>query len=240
MTSPTVGTAEEHRTARLELLNAEKELTRRSDELARQRRALPWVQVDKEYVFDTERGPRALRELFAGRSQLLVYHLMFGPDWTEACQACSFWADSFDRVIVHLNHRDVTMLCVSRGPLERLHAYRRRMGWSFEWVSALANDFNFDYGVSLPPGKSADEVEYNFGPWGGPAHQEHAGLSAFTLENGVAYHTYSCYARGLEAFNAGYQLLDRTPKGRDEDALPFTFAWLQRRDEYDDVGETAG
>jgi predicted dithiol-disulfide oxidoreductase (DUF899 family) len=214
MTIHRQGTREQWREARLDLLTAEKELTRRSDELARRRRALPWVAVDKRYSFDTASGRRKLAELFDGRSQLLVYHFMFAPDWSEGCPVCSFWADSFDRGMVHLNQRDVTMVCVSRAPLPKLESYRRRMGWGFEWVSSH-DDFNYDFDVSL-----ADDVE-------------HAGLSAFALEGGVVYHTYSCYARGLEAFNGAYQLLDRAPKGRDEEGLPMSVAWLRRHDQYE-------
>jgi predicted dithiol-disulfide oxidoreductase (DUF899 family) len=231
MTSHRIGTADEHRAARLELLAAEKRLTRQSDELARRRRQLPWVAADKEYVFDTHDGERTLRELFAGRSQLLVYHFMFGPDWTEGCPGCSFWADGFDGTIVHLNHRDVTMLCASRAPLVRLDAYKRRMGWSFQWVSSLRNDFNYDFDVSFPEDRRRDGAKHNF--TAEPSGEEHAGLTAFALQDGVVYHTYSSYARGLEAFNSGYQLLDRAPNGRDEDCLPTPIAWLRRHDRYE-------
>ncbi len=237
MTAHTTGTREEWLAARRELLKAEKELTRRSDELALRRRQLPWVRIDKEYVFDTDEGERLLRDLFAGRSQLLVYHFMFGPTWTEGCPACSLHADSFDRAIVHLNQRDVTMICASRGPLAQLNAYKKRMGWTFQWVSSLRNEFNFDFGVSLRPGADPDTLAYNFDrPWRQAQNrsvpEEHAGLSAFALEDGIVYHTYSCYTRGLEPFNATYQLLDRVPHGRDEDGLSFPMAWIRRRDEY--------
>jgi predicted dithiol-disulfide oxidoreductase (DUF899 family) len=225
-----VGTRDEWLAARLALLGAEKELTRRSDELARQRRRLPWVRLDTEYVFDTIDGPRTLTELFDGRGQLLVYHFMFGPDWAAGCPACSFWADSFDRTIVHLNQRDVTMICASRAPLEVLEAYRRRMGWTFRWVSCLDSPFNVDFGASFPPGEAGTARRHNFTR--PPDDTEHAGLSAFALEGGTAYHTYSCYARGLEAFNAGYGLLDRAPRGRDEGGLDFPSAWLRSRDGY--------
>ncbi|MBV8998968.1 MAG: DUF899 domain-containing protein [Solirubrobacterales bacterium] len=231
MTLPNIGTAEEHLAARLQLLRAEKALTRQSDELARQRRQLPWVTVDEEYVFDTAEGQRTLRELFDGRSQLLVYHFMFGPDWDAGCPACSLWADGFDRVIVHLAHRDVMMLCASRAPLERLEAFKRRMGWTFRWVSSLRSEFNYDYGASFPEERRAAGAKHNFTQE--PSGEEHAGMSAFALCDGTVYHTYSCYGRGLEAFNTGYQLLDRAPKGRDEDQLPFKIAWLRRRDEYE-------
>jgi predicted dithiol-disulfide oxidoreductase (DUF899 family) len=234
------GTRSDWLSARLELLKAEKELTRSSDELARRRRQLPWVPVEKEYVFDAVEGEKSLRELFSGRSQLLVYHFMFGPTWIEGCPGCSLHADAFDRTIVHLQQRDVTMLCVSRAPLDQLEAYKRRMGWGFTWVSSQQNDFNFDFGVSFPPEGNADLLTYNFTtPWRLANHgrsgiaEEHAGLSAFALEDGIVYHTYSCYTRGLEAFNATYQLLDRAPRGRDEDHLEMPFSWLRRRDQYD-------
>jgi predicted dithiol-disulfide oxidoreductase (DUF899 family) len=223
------GTRGEWLAARLALLADEKELTRRSDELARCRRQLPWVRVGSEYMFDTVDGPQTLAELFAGRAQLLVYHFMFGADWTEGCPACSFWADSFDRSIVHLNERDVTMVCASRAPLAALEAYRARMGWTFRWVSCLASPFNVDFGASFPP-EASDALRHNFTQ--SPQGAEHAGLSAFALDGGVVYHTYSCYARGLEAFNAGYGLLDRAPRGRDEDAFPFPSGWLRRHDDY--------
>jgi predicted dithiol-disulfide oxidoreductase (DUF899 family) len=228
-----IGTREEWLSARLTLLEAEKDLTRRSDELARRRRELPWVPVATEYVFEAEGGEKTLRELFAGRSQLLVYHFMFGPEWAEGCPACSFWADGFDRTIVHLNHRDVTMLCASRAPLAQLEAYKRRMGWSFQWVSSLRNDFNYDYGVSYPEERSSASATHNFRTQE-RFNEEHAGLSAFALRDGVVYHTYSCYSRGLEAFSSAYQLLDRAPKGRDEDELAVPPAWIRRRDRYDD------
>ena len=253
MTEHTIGTAEEHRRARLALLGAEKEHSRRGDELARQRRALPWVPVEKEYAFDTDAGEKTLPELFDGRSQLLVYHFMFGPEWSEGCPLCSYWADSFNGGVIHLAHRDVTMLCVSRAPVERLRAYKRRMGWRFPWVSSGRNDFNHDFGVSVPglnPGSSQPEMEragpdrtdlpsYNFTKR--PFGAENPGLSAFALEDGVVYRTYSCYARGLDAFNTANQLLDRAPRGRDEESLPLPFMWIRRHDQYDDaVGGVTG
>jgi predicted dithiol-disulfide oxidoreductase (DUF899 family) len=204
-------------------------------------------------VFDTDDGEQTLAELFAGRSQLLVYHFMFGPEWTEGCPICSYWADSFNGSVIHLAHHDVTMLCASRAPLAHLNAYKRRMGWSFSWVSSGRSDFNYDFGVSvrnLDAGASQPEMErpgpdrtelptYNFTKKAFGA--ELPGLSAFALSDGVVHHTYSCYARGLDAFNAGYQLLDRAPLGRNEDALAMPIMWLHRHDEYQDrVGATTG
>ncbi len=249
MTEHRNGTAEEHLDARIALLEAEKEHTRHGDELARMRRALPWVAVNQEYVFDTDEGETTLRELFGGRSQLLVYHFMFGPDWSEGCPLCSFWADSFNGAVAHLAHHDVTLLCVSRAPLERLDAYKRRMGWSFAWASSGRSGFNYDFAVSvldLNAGASQPEMErpspdrtdlptYNFTKQAFAA--EMPGLSAFAVEDGIVYHTYSCYARGLDAFNGAYQLLDRAALGRNEES----FRWIQRHDEYDNaVGAVAG
>ena len=231
-----VGTRDEWLTARRELLLREKELTRDRDELARERRELPWVRLGKSYSFETEGGTRTLKELFDGRSQLLVYHFMFGPEWTEGCPSCSFWADSFDGAVVHLAHRDVTMLCVSRAPLETIEAYRRRMGWSFPWVSSLRSDFNFDFGVSFTEEQRSAGTEYNFRPLNQP-YEEMPGLSAFALDDGDVYHTYSCYARGLDGINGTYQLLDLAPKGRDEDD---GMAWVRRHDAYEDAAETRG
>jgi len=232
MTDHKTGTREEWLAARLDLLEAEKELTRRSDELARQRRQLPWVRIDKEYVFDTDEGEQSLRDLFAGRSQLLVYHFMFGPTWSAGCATCTLHAESFDRAVIHLTQRDVTMVCASRGPLAKLNAYKQRMGLTVRWVSSLRSDFNFDFGVSLRPGDDPDKVPFNFGTTWFYNPEEHEGLSAFALEDGVVYHTYSCHLRGVEEFNVIYQLLDRVPRGRDEDKLPYPQAWIHRRDEY--------
>jgi len=217
--------------ARRELLVREKELTRLNDELTRQRMALPWTRVEQEYVFATEDGPRTLAELFDGRSQLLVYHFMFGPDWEAGCESCSFAADEFARGIVHLNARDVTMVCVSRAPIEKLAAYRRRMGWDFTWASAHDTTFNFDFGVSFTPEQQAGETaaEYNFRAVEKPG-EEAPGLSAFVLDDGVVYRTYSTFARGLEpAIDIIYALLDRVSKGRDEGDGD---DWIHRRDEY--------
>jgi predicted dithiol-disulfide oxidoreductase (DUF899 family) len=225
-----VGTHDQWLAARRELLAREKELTRLGDELAAQRLALPWVPVEKEYVFDTEDGPLTLAELFDGRSQLLVYHFMFGPDWDAGCSSCSFLADEVDRGVVHLNAKDVTMVFVSRAPLAKITAYKARMGWDVRWVSSHGSDFNFDYGVSFTDDQRAGRApaEYNFRPIEAP-HDELPGLSAFALDGGVVYRTYSAYARGLDIVDNVYQLLDRAPKGRDEADGD---DWVRRRDEY--------
>ncbi len=250
MTDHKTGTREEWLAARLELLEAEKELTRRSDELARRRQQLPWVRIDKEYVFDNDEGEQTLRELFAGRSQLLVYHFMFGPDYTAGCPSCSAIADGFDGFVVHLAHHDVTLSAVSRAPLAKLQAYKRRMGWTFPWASSLGSDFNFDFNVSVTEEQQREGgYEYNYRPGtvrqlrGGegpiafaamagtdvPAYtRERPGMSAFALEDGVVYHTYSTYARGLDGLWGMYQWLDRAPKGRNE-----TGPWWRHHDEYD-------
>jgi predicted dithiol-disulfide oxidoreductase (DUF899 family) len=231
-----VGTREEWLEARKELLEREKELTRRSDELAAQRRELPWVPVEKEYVFETKEGTRTLAELFEGRSQLLVYHFMFGPSvegWPEVgCPGCSYTADSLDEAVVHLPHHDVTFVAVSRAPVERLNAYKSRMGWAFPWVSYGESDFNLDFAVFTEEGRRTGKG-HNFGT---PKHadidyrtEEVHGLSAFALEAGVVYHTYSTYDRGTDALNATWQLLDRTARGREDEAHP---EWPRRHDEY--------
>jgi predicted dithiol-disulfide oxidoreductase (DUF899 family) len=232
------GTREEWLRARRELLAAEKELTRRSDELARQRQELPWVQVEEEYRFETDDGTKTLDQLFDGRSQLLVYHLMFGPEDAEACEGCSYTADNLAGAVVHLNHRDVTFVAVSRAPLEKLNAYKRRMGWSFPWVSSL-DDFNLDFSVFTEDERRSG-AGFNFGtPRRADLNvrdSELHGLSAFALEDGAVYHTYSTYDRGTDVLNATWQLLDRAPKGRGEDFE----GWPRRRYEYDvPAGTTA-
>jgi predicted dithiol-disulfide oxidoreductase (DUF899 family) len=224
MSEPRIGTREQWLSERLVLLDAEKQLTRRRDEVSAARRQLPWVPVDTEYVFETTDGPRQLIDLFKGRSQLVVYHFMFGIDWTEGCPSCSFWADNYDGTQIHLAHRDVTLIAVSRAPLAAVQAYRQRMGWSFTWVSSFGSSFNEDFGVS-------DATVYNYRPVEQPA-DELPGLSVFAQRDGRVYHTYSCYSRGLDAFNSAYQILDLTPKGRDEDGLPWPMAWLRRHDQY--------
>jgi predicted dithiol-disulfide oxidoreductase (DUF899 family) len=251
MTQHTTGTREEWLAARLELLDAEKELTRRGDELARRRQELPWVRVEKEYRFETDEGGASLADLFRGRSQLLIYHFMFGPEYTAGCPACSAIADGFNGSVVHLEHHDVTLMAVSRAPLAAIQSYKRRMGWTFPWASSLDSDFNFDFDVSRSEEQQrAGVADYNFRTVdvtpvpGGPVAEmaarcgtdvaaytrEGPGMSAFALEDGVVYHTYSAYARGLDALWGMYQWLDRAPKGRNETGL-----WFQRRDEYGDA-----
>jgi predicted dithiol-disulfide oxidoreductase (DUF899 family) len=219
------GTREEWRTARVELLRLEKEHTRRSDQLARMRRELPWVRVDKPYTFETDDGTKTLAQLFDGRSQLLVYHFMFGPDWDAGCVWCSMVADHFDGGMVHLNQRDVTMICASRTALDRINTYKRRMDWQFPWVSSLNSDFNYDFGVSFTEDQQRNGAEYNF-RWEQAPGEEGHGLSSFALEDGEVYHVYSTYARGIDVLKTFYQLLDRAPEGRDEDnivaASPYT------------------
>ena len=249
------GTREEWLTARLGLLEAEKDLTRRSDELARRRQELPWVRIDKKYRFDTDEGSASLADLFRGRSQLLVYHFMFGPDYTAGCPSCSAIADGFDGFVVHLANHDVTLGAVSRAPLAKLQAYKQRMGWSFPWASSFATDFNDDFSVRITEEQQrTGGVVYNYRreapmkapqrvqPAGaGPADvqaamtgtdlatytRERPGMSAFVLEDGVVYHTYSTYSRGLDGLWGMFQWLDRAPAGRNE-----TNVWWRRHDEY--------
>jgi predicted dithiol-disulfide oxidoreductase (DUF899 family) len=244
MTEHEVGTREDWLAASKELLEREKELTRRSDELAQQRRELPWVPVEKEYGFETDEGTKTLAELFDGRSQLLVYHLMFGPDDPAACPGCSFFADHLDGPVVHLNQHDVTLLCASRAPLEKLDAYKRRMGWSFPWVSSFGTDFNLDFALFTEE-QRRNGTGYNFGSARRAdlnlRDEEMMGLSAFALEDGAVYHTYSCYDRGTDVLNGTWQLLDRAPKGRfmaPSEAAPPT-GWPRRHDEYQDAAAGA-
>ncbi len=222
---------EEWLAARHQLLAAEKELTRARDDVSRRRRELPWVKVEKRYEFQSPKGKETLSDLFEGRSQLLLYHFMFGPDWNEGCPSCSFWADNYDGTIVHLNHRDVTFAVVSRAPLDKLEAYRRRMGWRFKWVSSLGSDFNYDFRVSFTPEEmQRGEMEYNYRMTKFPS-DEAPGISIF-CRDGDVFHTYSCYSRGLDMLNAAYHHLDLVPKGRDEDGLAYSMAWLRRHDRY--------
>jgi predicted dithiol-disulfide oxidoreductase (DUF899 family) len=237
--------------ARVGLLNEEKELTRRSDELARRRQGLPWVRVDKKYVFETDEGSASLADLFKGRSQLLIYHFMFGPDYAAGCPSCSAIADGFDGFVVHLANHDITLSAVSRAPLAKLQMYKERMGWKFPWASSRGSDFNFDFNISFTEEQqSKGIVEYNYrrdghamdatsagdpvaefaamcGTDAATFARDRPGMSAFTLEDGVVYHTYSTYARGLDGLWGMYQWLDRAPRGRNE-----TGVWWRRHDEY--------
>ena len=253
MTNHKIGTREEWIAARLALLEAEKDVTGRTDELTRRRQELPWVRIDKEYRFETEDGTALLADLFRGRSQLLVYHFMFGPEYKAGCPSCSAIADGFNGCIVHLAHHDVTLWAVSRAPLAELQEYKRRMGWTFPWASSAPSDFNFDFDVSFTPEQQRKGIKYNyeqeepladipsrstgdgaklFAAMSGTDPlsyvRERPGISAFALEDGVVYHTYSAYSRGVDALWGMYQWLDRAPKGRNE-----TGAWWRRHDEYE-------
>jgi predicted dithiol-disulfide oxidoreductase (DUF899 family) len=254
MTTHRTGTREQWLAARLELLEAEKELTRRSDELARRRQELPWVRIDKKYRFETDEGSASLADLFRGRSQLLVYHFMFGPDYTAGCPSCSAIADGFNGIAVHLANHDVMLWAVSRAPLAKLQGYKQRMGWSFPWASAHGGDFNFDFNVSITEQQQREGgIEYNYrrevpaaeipsratpdgatraaamsGTDVATFTRERPGMSAFARDDGVVYHAYSTYARGLDGLWGMYQWLDRAPKGRNETGL-----WWRRHDEYE-------
>jgi predicted dithiol-disulfide oxidoreductase (DUF899 family) len=253
MTTHKTGTRKEWLAARLDLLEAEKELTRLGDELARRRQELPWVKIDKEYSFETDGGNASLADLFRGRSQLLVYHFMFGPDYKSGCPSCSAIADGFNGIVVHLEAHDVAFTSVSRAPLAKLNEYKRRMGWTFPWASSFGSDFNFDFSVGFSEEQQRQGIEYNYqrepalqaeiasrktpdGPAKGAAMagtdvptyaRERPGVSAFVIEDGIVYHTYSTYSRGVDAVWGMYPWLDRAPKGRNE-----TGYWLRRHDEY--------
>jgi len=232
VTDHRVVSPEEWLAARKALLTKEKAFTRLRDELSRERRELPWVKVDRPYSFDGPNGKETLAELFDGRSQLVVYHFMFSPDWQAGCKHCSFWADNFDRVVVHLNHRDVTMLGVSRAPYAKLEAYEKRMGWTFKWVSSGETTFNFDYHASFTPQEVATKSgQFNF-TIQDPHESDREGVSVFYKDAaGNIFHTYSTYARGIDMFNTAYNYLDIVPKGRDEGGRgPY---WVRRHDEYD-------
>ena len=219
--------------ARAEFLAKEKEFTRLRDDLARQRRELPWARVEQEYEFEGPDGPESLADLFEGRSQLVVYHFMLGPGWEEGCPGCSFVSDHFDGAIAHLNARDVTLVVVSRAPLSQIRAFQQRMGWKFKWVSSAESEFNFDYGVSFTKEQVASKkVPYNYGVREFPK-EEAPGMSVFYRSlDGDIFHTYSTYGRGLDPFVGAYQFLDIVPKGRDEDGLPSPMAWLKHHDRY--------
>ena len=224
---------EEWLAARKEFLRKEKEFTRLRDELSQQRRELPWEKVEKQYVFEGPQGKQALAELFDGKNQLVIYHFMFAPEWEAGCPSCSFWADNFNPNVVHLKHRDITMIAVSRAPYAKLVAYQKRMSWNFKWVSSYGTDFNFDYHVSFTPEEVArKQAEYNYATQrvGGP---ELPGTSVFYKDDsGNVFHTYSTYGRGLDLQNAAYNYIDLTPKGRDENGRGQF--WVRRRDEYTD------
>jgi len=254
-----IASREEWLAARLALLKEEKELTRRSDDLARRRQELPWVRIDKEYRFETDTGSASLADLFRGRSQLLVYHFMFGPDYKAGCPSCSMIADGFNGFVVHLANHDVTLSAVSRAPLAKLQEYKRRMGWTFPWASSAGSDFNFDFNISFTEQQQrAGSVEYNYERGGhamdatpvpAPVAQfaatcgtdaptysrDRPGMSTFVLEGGVVYHAYSTYSRGVDGLWGAYQWLDRAPKGRNE-----TGVWWRRHDEYEPLGQKAG
>jgi predicted dithiol-disulfide oxidoreductase (DUF899 family) len=225
--------------ARKQLLEKEKAFTRLRDRLSQQRRDLPWERIEKDYIFDGNGGKETLAELFEGRNQLVVYHFMFDPTWDEGCPACSFWADNFNGLAVHLNQRDVTMLAISRAPLRKLQAFKKRMKWGFKWVSSLNTDFNYDFGVSfLPKDWKKGPVIHNYAPEK-ISSGERAGISVFYKGgDGAIFHTYTCYARGLDMMNNVYHYLDLTPKGRDEDNLEFTMAWVRYHDKYNDPSYT--
>jgi predicted dithiol-disulfide oxidoreductase (DUF899 family) len=217
--------------ARRDLLAKEKEFTRLRDELSRERRALPWEKVEKAYVFDGPNGQESLGDLFAGKSQLIVYHFMFDPGWDAGCKSCSFWADNFERLPVHLKHRDISLVAISRAPLATLEAYRKRLGWTFKWLSSGRNEFNHDYRVYFTPEEfEKGEIEYNYGKVRYPVN-DLPGISVFYKDpSGAIFHTYSCYARGLDMMNNAYHYIDLTPKGRDEGEG--IMRWLRRNDEY--------
>lgn len=234
MNHPRIVSETEWLAARKDLLTREKELTRLRDEVSRHRRELPWVKLEKEYLFDGPDGEETLSDLFERRSQLIVYHFMFGPGWEEGCKSCSYLANHFDGANWHLPHRDVTFVVVSRAPLSELEAYKKRMGWRFKWVSSHGNDFNFDYHVSATKEEKAKEkMFYNYES-AELIGDEMPGLSVFYKDkNGDLFHTYSTYARGLDILVGAYNFLDHVPKGRDEDHLDFTMDWVRRHDQYD-------
>jgi predicted dithiol-disulfide oxidoreductase (DUF899 family) len=222
-------------TARKAFLETEKRFTQARDELSRQRHELPWVKVDKPYVFDGPDGKETLADLFDGRGQLIVYHFMLGPGWEQGCPSCSYLSDHFDGATVHLAHRDVTFVAISRAPLAQIQVFRQRMGWRFKWLSSFGNDFNYDYHVSFPEAdKAKGTVDYNYQSQ--PFQiEEMPGLSVFARnDRGEVFHTYSAYARGLDILVGTYNLLDLVPKGRDEANLPWTMAWVRHHDRYED------
>jgi predicted dithiol-disulfide oxidoreductase (DUF899 family) len=226
---------EEWLAARTAFLVKEKEFTRLRDEVNRQRRELPWVKIDKQYVFDAPSGKETLADLFEQRSQLIVYHFMFSPNWDEGCPHCSFWADHFDGIGVHLNHRDATLVAISRAPLAKIERFKKRMDWRFKWVSSFQNDFNFDYHASFTPeelDRGAAFFNYSIT---NPGETDREGVSVFYRDNsGAVFHTYSAYARGIDMLNGTYHFLDLVPKGRDEDGLESPQDWVRYHDRYED------
>jgi predicted dithiol-disulfide oxidoreductase (DUF899 family) len=219
--------------ARKELLAKEKEFTRLRDELSARRREMPWEKVEKKYVFEGANGTETLADLFDGRSQLVVYHFMLGPGWKEGCPSCSYLADSFDGAVIHLAHRDTTFAVISHATLPEIQAFQKRMGWRFKWVSSNGTDFNYDYQVSAKKNEDKGKVYYNYSFTEFPS-EERPGLSVFFKKDGEVYHTYSTYARGLDILLPTYNILDMTAKGRDEDGLPHTMAWVRHHDRYSD------
>lgn len=221
--------------ARTAFLDHEKEFTRQRDALSQARRELPWEEVEKEYTFDAPGGQVTLGDLFGPHSQLIVYHFMFSPEWDEGCENCSFWADNFNGIDVHLRHRDVSLVAVSRAPLEKLEAYKKRMGWSFQWVSSAHTDFNYDFYVSFTPEQVANQTAYYNYRRGDVGGEDREGVSVFFKDaHGVIYHTYSAYARGIDMLNGAYHFLDLVPKGRDEEGLDPPPAWVRIHDRYED------
>ena len=219
--------------ARLELLAAEKEFTRQRDALTRKRMAMPWERIAKSYRFQGPSGALSLADLFEGRTQLIVYHFMFGPDWEAGCKSCSFWADNFNGIPIHLNHRDVAFTAVSRAPIAKIEAFKKRMGWSFPWVSSEGSDFNFDHHVSFTPEQLAEGKAYRNYAVRPIDVSDEVGVGVFAKnQSGEVFHTYSCSGRGIDPLNGTYQYLDIVPKGRDEDGLDFPMAWVRRHDEY--------
>jgi predicted dithiol-disulfide oxidoreductase (DUF899 family) len=241
METPKVVTREQWLKARLDLLAAEKDFTHQRDALTCRRMAMPWECVEKNYVFDTPEGKRSLAELFDGRRQLLVQHFMLGPGWEQGCKSCSFMADHIDGMSVHLQHRDVTMLAISRAPLAEIERFRRRMGWQFRWASSHGTDFNHDFGVTFTPEEIAGgKIYYNYCDTWPHLHEELPGISVFYKDDaGTVFHTYSTYGRGVEVMMGTYNMLDLTPKGRDEDNLKFTMEWVRHHDRYESTAKAA-
>jgi predicted dithiol-disulfide oxidoreductase (DUF899 family) len=233
MTDHRVVSRDEWIGARRRLLNKEKEFLRLRDQLSAERRELPWVRVEEQYVFEGPAGKETLADLFAGRSQLIVYHFMFAPEWDAGCRGCSFWADNYNGIIPHLNQRDVSLAAVSRAPLQKLKSFAARMGWNFKWVSAADSEFNYDYHVSFKPEAIAEgAAEYNYVRYD-ESMQDKPGFSVFLKDgDGAIFHTYSTYARGLDPMNVAFQLLDLVPKGRDEAGLPHPMSWVRLHDQY--------